>query len=100
MLSIARALLNPARLLLIDEPSKGLSPRLVGEMVAALARIANDAPVLLVEQNLAAVRRLADHALAIEAGRIVHAGPAAALLADAALTQQLLGVSSRTAVPA
>lgn len=100
MLSIARALLNPARLLLIDEPSKGLSPRLVGEMVAALARIANDTTVLLVEQNLAAVRRLADHALAIEAGRIVHAGPAPALLADAALTRQLLGVSSRAEVPA
>jgi branched-chain amino acid transport system ATP-binding protein len=100
MLSIARALLNPARLLLIDEPSKGLSPRLVGEMVAALARIAKDTTVLLVEQNLAAVRRLADHALAIADGRIVHAGPASALLADAALSRQLLGVSGRTGAAA
>ncbi|HJR13614.1 MAG TPA: ABC transporter ATP-binding protein [Rhodanobacteraceae bacterium] len=96
MLSIARALLNPARLLLIDEPSKGLSPRLVSEMVAALARIAKDTTVLLVEQNLAAVRRLADHALAIADGRIAHAGPAPALLGNASLTRQLLGVSSRT----
>ena len=100
MLSIARALLNPARLLLIDEPSKGLSPRLVSEMVAALIRIAQDTTVLLVEQNLAAVRRLADHALAIADGRIVHAGPAAALLGDAALTRQLLGVSARAEIAA
>jgi branched-chain amino acid transport system ATP-binding protein len=100
MLSIARALLNPARLLLIDEPSKGLSPRLVSEMVTALARIAKDTTVLLVEQNLAAVHRLADHALAITDGRIVHAGPAAALLHDATLTRQLLGVSARAGVAA
>ena len=92
--------LNPARLLLIDEPSKGLSPRLVSEMVTALARIAKDTTVLLVEQNLAAVHRLADHVLAIADGRIVHAGPAAALLHDATLTRQLLGVSARAGVAA
>lgn len=93
MLSLARALLNPARLLLIDEPTKGLSPRLVGETVAALARIADVATVLLVEQNLAAVRKLADHAVVVADGRIIHAGPAAPLLADGPLTRKLLGVA-------
>lgn len=100
MLSIARALLNPARLLLVDEPSKGLSPRLVFETVAALARIAEDTPVLLVEQNLAAVRRLAEHVLVMAEGRIVHAGPAADFLADATLTRNLLGVSAGTGAKA
>lgn len=93
MLSIARALLNPARLLLVDEPTKGLSPRLVGETVAALERIAVEVPVLLVEQSLAAVRRLAQHSLVLAEGRVVHAGPAADLLADASLTRRLLGVA-------
>ena len=100
MLSIARALLNPGRLLLIDEPTKGLSPRLVTETVAALARAAADVPVLLVEQNLLAVRQLAHHAVVMAEGRVVHTGPAADLLGEAALTRQLLGVSSRTEAPA
>lgn len=100
MLSIARALLNPARLLLVDEPTKGLSPRLVTETVAALARIAEAVPVLLVEQNLNAVRRLAQHAVVMAEGRVVHAGPAADLLANTDLTRRLLGVSSGHGVPA
>ncbi|MGH2927197.1 MAG: ABC transporter ATP-binding protein [Solirubrobacteraceae bacterium] len=94
MLSIGRALLNPARLLLIDEPTKGLSPRLVGETANALARIALDTTVLLVEQNLAAVRRLANHVVVIADGRVVHTGAAADFLADAVLTRRLLGVST------
>lgn len=94
MLSIGRALLNPARLLLVDEPSKGLSPRLVTETVAALERIARDTPVLLVEQNLAAVRRLADHVVVLAEGRVAHAGAAADFLADASLSRRLLGVSA------
>ncbi|HET7561436.1 MAG TPA: ABC transporter ATP-binding protein [Rhodanobacteraceae bacterium] len=100
MLSIARALLNPARLLLVDEPTKGLSPRLVSETVAAIERIAEVVPVLLVEQNLNAVRRLADLAVVMAEGRVVHAGPAADLLADNTLTRRLLGVSGSHGRPA
>ena len=59
MLSIARALLNGWPLLLVDEPSKGLAPKIVSEFATVLGRAAEDATVLLVEQNLAVVRRLA-----------------------------------------
>lgn len=100
MLAIARALLNPTRLLLVDEPTKGLSPRLVGETAAALARIAQTTPVLLVEQNLAAVHRLANHVVVIADGRVAHSGAAAAFLADAALTRRLLGVAAGAGVAA
>lgn len=100
MLAIARALLNPTRLLLIDEPTKGLSPRLVAETAAALARIAETTPVLLVEQNLAAVRRLADHVVVVADGRVAHAGTAAEFLADTALTRRLLGVATGAGVAA
>lgn len=100
MLALARALLIPAPLLLIDEPSKGLAPKLVGDMVATLARIAEVSTVVLVEQNLAAVRRLAAHAVVIADGHVVHHGDARELLADHNLTRQLLGVAMRAGVVA
>jgi branched-chain amino acid transport system ATP-binding protein len=96
MLSLARALLNPNRLLLVDEPTKGLAPKLVGEVVDALSKAAGTTPVLLVEQNLPAVRRLADRVAVMAEGRVVHTGPAADL-DDADLTRRLLGVSTRNA---
>ena len=94
MVSLARALLNNNRVLLIDEPTKGLAPRLVQEVGRVLARAAEVVPVLLVEQNLQVVRDVAHHAVVLTGGRSVHSGPAAEFLNDPDLTQRLLGVST------
>lgn len=94
MLSIARVLLNRWPLLLIDEPSKGLAPKLVSELVDALERIATEATVLLVEQNLAVVTRLAQRVVVLDHGQVVHYGPVTDL-GDAQLAQRLLGVAGR-----
>jgi len=93
MLTLGRALLNDNRLLLVDEPTKGLSPLLVGEVAKALERIREHTTVLLVEQNLGVVRRLAEHVVVLDQGRVVHAGPAEAFLADRTLVHKLLGVA-------
>jgi len=92
MLAIARALLNDNRLLLIDEPTKGLSPLLVTEVARALERVSELTTVLLVEQNLGVVQRLAREAVVLDTGRVVHHGPAADLLEDKPLVHRLLGV--------
>ena len=96
MVSLARALLNDNRVLLVDEPTKGLAPRLVQEVGRVLARAAEVVPVLLVEQNLQVVRELARHAVVLTDGRSVHHGPAGEFLADEAATQRLLGVHTGT----
>lgn len=92
MVALARALLNTNRLLLIDEPTKGLSPRLVGEVADVLERAAGATPILLVEQNLPVVRRLATDVVVMAPGRVAHTGPASSL-DDPALTRRLLGVA-------
>jgi len=93
MVAIARALLNDDRVLLVDEPTKGLAPALVSDVARVLERLAELTTVLLVEQNLGVVRRVARDAVVLDTGRVVHAGPAADLLADRGRVQQLLGVA-------
>jgi len=98
MLSLGRALLEDNRLLLVDEPTKGLAPRIVTEVAEALERAAEQIPIVLVEQNLQVVARLAEHAAVIVDGRVAHSGPARELLADTERTRALLGVASHAPV--
>jgi branched-chain amino acid transport system ATP-binding protein len=92
MIAIARALLNDNRLLLVDEPTKGLAPSLVTEVANVLERLRETTTVLLVEQNLGVVKRVARDVVVLDQGRVVHAGEAAELLADHARVHRLLGV--------
>ena len=92
MVAIARALLNDNSLLLVDEPTKGLAPLLVSEVAVALERAVELATVLVVEQNLGVVQRIAEDVVVLEGGRVVYAGTAQELFADPVRVRQLLGV--------
>jgi branched-chain amino acid transport system ATP-binding protein len=97
MLAIARAMVEPRRLLLIDEPSKGLAPAIVQNLIAALRELKSTATtVLLVEQNFAMAKALGDTVAVMDDGRVVHRGDMATLAADEALQHKLLGLSLAT----
>jgi len=94
MLSIARAMVEPRTLVLVDEPTKGLAPSIIQNLVEAFAELKKtDTTILMVEQNFHAARSLGDSVVVMDAGCIVHAGRMAALAADQALQERLLGLS-------
>jgi branched-chain amino acid transport system ATP-binding protein len=92
MLAIARALMTAPRLLMLDEPSAGLSPLMVSHVFGQIRRIADSGiAVLMVEQNVKAGLRIADRGLVMVNGQIAHAAPASSLANDPALVQLYLG---------
>jgi branched-chain amino acid transport system ATP-binding protein len=97
MLAIARAIVEPRKLLLVDEPTKGLAPAIIANMVEAFRELKRtDTTMLVVEQNFHFARSLGDTVAVMDAGRIVHTGRMDALAADAALQTKLLGLSLDT----
>jgi len=94
MLAIARAIIEPRKLYLVDEPTKGLAPAIVANMISAFRELkASGATILLVEQNFAAAKALGDTVAVMDDGRIVHAGAMAELAENAELQHRLLGLS-------
>jgi branched-chain amino acid transport system ATP-binding protein len=94
MLAISRAIVEPRKLVLIDEPTKGLAPAIINNLIEAFRELKKtDTTILMVEQNFHAARSLGDSVAVMDAGRIVHTGSMAQLAADDALQQRLLGLS-------
>jgi branched-chain amino acid transport system ATP-binding protein len=94
MLAIARAIVEPRKLLLVDEPTKGLAPAIIANMVEAFRELKRtDTTMLVVEQNFHFARSLGDTVAVMDSGRIVHTGRMDALAADSALQTRLLGLS-------
>src|ERR1035437_6985833 len=94
MLAVARAIIEPRKLILIDEPSKGLAPAIVANMIAAFRELKQtDTTILLVEQNFNFAKQLGDTVAVMDGGKIVHRGMMADLAADEALQERLLGLS-------
>ena len=94
MLAVARAIVEPRALILIDEPSKGLAPSIIQNMLSAFQQLkAAGATILLVEQNFAFASRLGDTVAVMDDGRVVHAGTMAELADDESMQQRLLGLS-------
>ena len=95
MLAIARALVAAPTVMLMDEPSMGLAPKIVDEVFRVIGEIrASGTTVVLVEQNARRALRAADHGYVLQSGEIVHSGPAAGLLADERIVQAYLGVET------
>ena len=94
MLAVARAIVEPRDLLIVDEPSKGLAPSIVNNMIDAFAQLkASGVSILLVEQNIRFAQRLGDTVAVMDNGRVVHAGAMQVLADDTALQRNLLGLA-------
>ena len=94
MLAVSRAIVEPRDLLIIDEPSKGLAPVMINNMIDAFQQLkASGVTILLVEQNIHFAQQLGDTVAVMDNGRVVHAGRMQALAEDTALQQSLLGLA-------
>ncbi|HYC41540.1 MAG TPA: ABC transporter ATP-binding protein [Noviherbaspirillum sp.] len=94
MLAVSRAIVEPRKLLLIDEPSKGLAPAIIANMISAFRELKQtDTTILLVEQNFNFAKQLGDTVAVMDDGRIVHRGSMQELAEDEALQTKLLGLS-------
>jgi branched-chain amino acid transport system ATP-binding protein len=94
MLAVSRAIVEPRDLLIIDEPSKGLAPAIIQNMIDAFQQLkASGVTILLVEQNIHFAQQLGDSVAVMDNGRVVHAGRMQALAEDTALQQSLLGLA-------
>ncbi len=94
MLAVSRSIVEPRDLLIIDEPSKGLAPAIIQNMIEAFQQLkASGVTILLVEQNIHFAQQLGDSVAVMDNGRVVHAGRMQALAEDTALQQSLLGLA-------
>ena len=94
MLAVARAIVEPRELLIVDEPSKGLAPAIINNMIDAFGQLkASGVTILLVEQNLGFAKRLGDNVAVMDNGRVVHSGLMQDLAENPALSASLLGLS-------
>ncbi|ROZ75729.1 ABC transporter ATP-binding protein [Ramlibacter sp. WS9] len=94
MLAVSRAIVEPRELLIIDEPSKGLAPAIINNMIDAFAQLkASGVTILLVEQNINFAKRLGDSVAVMDNGVVVHAGSMKELAEDEALQHSLLGLA-------
>lgn len=97
MLAIARAVIEPCKLLLVDEPSKGLAPAIIESLIEAFTELKNtNTTILMVEQNFSMAERLGDHVAIMDDGKIVHRGQMAEFAGNDQLQQQFLGLNLGT----
>jgi branched-chain amino acid transport system ATP-binding protein len=93
MVAISRALVGSPGLVLLDEPTQGLAPKVAQDVMRTIERLRDEGiAALVVEQNVGSALAVADRAYVMDQGRIVHTGPARALLEDGALRARLLGI--------
>jgi branched-chain amino acid transport system ATP-binding protein len=94
MLAVARAICEPRELILIDEPSKGLAPSIIQNLISAFSELKRQrTTILLVEQNFMMAKALGDSVAVMDDGRVVHRGAMRELAEDQSLQQRLLGLS-------
>lgn len=101
MLAVGRALVLNPKLMLLDEPTEGLAPIIIEELLAALRRVLRDEGMsaIIVEQHAQKILGVTDHAVILERGAVVHAAPSRTLRNDPAVLERYLGVTTRTAAP-